>query len=289
MHRRSPLSRVLTAVICVPLTALAVGCGDDANSTSASDASTAASASPAATTSAATTAASSGAASGVQAFCEAWAELDMLDTPGGPTDSSPEDLKAFAAQVAPFVETSKANAPASLAGPMDVMTDVVAKLGEGDGSVFETPEFTAANEAIEASLRTDCGFPAIDVSAKEYAFTMPASVPAGPVSVRLTNTGNEPHVLLFVKKPTDGSGDDPLEFVGRYLEGVFSGDPAQMEKYASVNVSGGGPFAAPGAVGTKVTDFTPGDYYYFCPIPVGGVDGAPPHFTQGMLGQFTVK
>jgi hypothetical protein len=65
----------------------------------------------------------------------------------------------------------------------------------------------------------------------------------------------------------------------------------------------GGTFAMPGDennTGATFVDLTPGEYAFVCSVPVGATpdnipalesgefEGGPPHFTQGMVAEFTV-
>jgi hypothetical protein len=223
----------------------------------------------------------------ISAFCDSLVALDAIDSPGGPTDPTPAQLKEYGSTLRPLVDTLRSAAPASVDASIATVTTAIDRLDSGDGSALASPDFSAATEAIEQAGRSNCGFTAIDVGAKNYQYDgAPTTVPAGRVSFTLTNTGTEPHLLLFVHKPDDVKDD--LTFLQDYLGAVFSGSDAAMQQYAPYNVSGGGPFAAPGTATTHVTDFAPGTYIYFCPIPVGGTESGAPHFTQGMHGEFTV-
>jgi len=223
----------------------------------------------------------------ISAFCDSLVALDALDSPGGPTDPTPAQLREYGSTLRPLIDTLRSGAPAAVGASIATVTAAIDRLDSGDGSALASPDFSAATEAIEQTGRTSCGYATVDVGATNYAYTgAPASVPAGRVSVTLTNTGTEPHLMLFVRKPDDVTDD--LKFLQDYLGAVFSGSDAAMQQYLPYDVAGGGPFAAPGTATTHVTDFAPGTYIYFCPIPVGGTDTGAPHFTQGMHGEFTV-
>lgn len=46
---------------------------------------------------------------------------------------------------------------------------------------------------------------------------------------------------------------------------------------------------APGDSAGTLLDLKPGGYIGFCFLPMGGQEANPPHFTKGMLTEFTVK
>ena len=48
-------------------------------------------------------------------------------------------------------------------------------------------------------------------------------------------------------------------------------------------------FAPPGEGGSTLAELSAGDYAMICFIPVGGGEDGPPHFTQGMIHEFTVE
>lgn len=48
-------------------------------------------------------------------------------------------------------------------------------------------------------------------------------------------------------------------------------------------------FAEPGDEGSALVTLEPGDYAMVCFVPVGGGEDGPPHFTEGMLHEFTVE
>jgi hypothetical protein len=45
---------------------------------------------------------------------------------------------------------------------------------------------------------------------------------------------------------------------------------------------------APGAEATSMLDLEAGEYIALCFIPIGGAEEGPPHFTGGMVAEFTV-
>ncbi len=48
-------------------------------------------------------------------------------------------------------------------------------------------------------------------------------------------------------------------------------------------------FAPPGEGSSTLAELEPGVYAMVCFIPVGGGEDGPPHFTEGMLEEFSVE
>ena len=93
----------------------------------------------------------------------------------------------------------------------------------------------------------------------------PASVPAGPVTFTLTNSGSEDHEMVVVKTDTAA---DQLE-VGtddRVSEDDSVGEIAEIK---------------PDTTGTVTLDLAPGNYVLLCNIAL--------HYGQGMRAAFTVS
>ena len=145
------------------------------------------------------------------------------------------------------------------------------------------PPSTAPSASAEASASTapsaapsSGAAAALAVTGKEYAFDLPASVPAGVTAITLTNAGKEEHQAQLVKI-ADGKSMTDL------LAALQSPDPSAALKL--ITLSGGPNAVAPGATGTSTVDLKPGAYAFLCFI--SGPDGAP-HITKGMVAPLEV-
>lgn len=131
---------------------------------------------------------------------------------------------------------------------------------------------------------------AVTITAVEYEFQgVPATTEAG-TSFALTNGGEELHELVLVRK-----NDDVTESFEEILQ---LPDDEAFQKVGVV----GQLMAEPGtdAEGTLTAE-EPGDYLMICFVPVGmtelpeasgpdaSIPAGEPHFTRGMLGEFTVE
>ncbi len=116
----------------------------------------------------------------------------------------------------------------------------------------------------------------IGVRGEEYSFeNMPGKVAAGEVGFQFRNTGKEAHEMVVVGL---GDGAASIQDVLRLPE------PEAMAKLDVVGRS----LAEPGQEGAKVeTQLKAGRYALVCFLPVAG--NGPPHFTRGMVQEFTVE
>jgi hypothetical protein len=171
------------------------------------------------------------------------------------------------------------------------------------GSDDDTSADTTTTEAAdETTTTTEAATPeTIEVTAVDYAFEgLPSTVAAGS-TLTLTNTSTaELHELVAFLLPDteERSVEEIAALPEAELGQLFAGEPAAVLLAAP----GGGEQIA--AVGDG--SFTePGRYVVFCFIPTGAdpeeylnappgdgppeVEGGPPHFTEGMFGEFTVE
>ena len=114
----------------------------------------------------------------------------------------------------------------------------------------------------------------VEVGATEFAFTMPDSIPAGPTTFRLTNSGAQIHHLQLVR----------LED-GKTLADMQGMDPNGPPPSWVVEVGGPNAAAPGGGVSEGTLDLAPGNYAALCFVP--GPDGMP-HVMKGMMHPLTV-
>jgi hypothetical protein len=115
---------------------------------------------------------------------------------------------------------------------------------------------------------------AVDVSAKEYAFDVPAKVTGGVVEMRFTNTGGLPHEFAFARIE-EGKTEADIKAV------IDSGEepPEWAEDVAGV------PGLSPGQSITVTRTLEPGSYVFLCFFP--DAEGTP-HANLGMYELFTI-
>lgn len=153
---------------------------------------------------------------------------------------------------------------------------------------FADPESEGSDETLElygdtiAWAGDNCDVDTLDVTAVDYGFDgVPDELPTGYHVVTFSNGGQEQHEM-FALRFNDGTTESLEEIAELPEEEVFT-------KISPVNAT----WAPPGGSDTVSWNLSePGRYAIVCFIPVGSVgetegDG-PPHFTQGMVQEFTV-
>jgi uncharacterized cupredoxin-like copper-binding protein len=158
---------------------------------------------------------------------------------------------------------------------------VLTACGKGDVKPASSGEpTTTTTEATTSTTEVvaEAEAASIELTGTEYAYQADGalSVPAGQVSVTLTNDGAEEHQATIVRfKDGKGLAD---------LASVSETDPGAL---ATVIDTFGGPNAvAPGGdTNTTTQTLEPGDYVFMCFIPAP--DGQP-HAAKGMAAPFTV-
>ena len=179
-----------------------------------------------------------------------------------------------------------ATAPDEVAEPLAALDEVLAAAAEGDITVFDDPALVEAIGAIEAPAYDGCGYTQLDVTAGDYLYEgVPESVPAGPLAIRLTNAGSEPHIILAIQR-AEGNTTPAEELIDEFFAAVSTGGPPPASVVGGM--AGDPPFALPGGgVGGKVTDLAPGSYVFFCPIETLA-DPTVAHYQEGMIAELEV-
>jgi hypothetical protein len=116
----------------------------------------------------------------------------------------------------------------------------------------------------------------VTVVAREYAFDMPASIPAGLTSFVLRDAGAQPHHLMLFR--LNGGRTLSDAFHALTISGAL---PSWMHPVGGPNTPAPG-----GGVSNATLILEPGDYIVFCMVP--SPDGAP-HFAKGMARGLTVR
>ena len=117
--------------------------------------------------------------------------------------------------------------------------------------------------------------PVVEVHAKDFAFTAPKTVSAGPTTFRLINDGKELHHLSVIKLAK-----------GKTVKDLGEAFAKQGPPPAWITDMGGPNPAAPGGSVEATLNLSPGEYAIMCFIPSPG--SPMPHMAKGMVGSFTV-
>jgi hypothetical protein len=111
------------------------------------------------------------------------------------------------------------------------------------------------------------------VVARDFAFDIPDTIPAGVTAIRLTNQGSDMHHFFLVKLAE-----------GKTLDNLLA--ETRGDVLPSWAISLGGPnVAPPGGETAVMVDLEPGNYAAMCVIPAS--DGIP-HVAKGMSTSFVV-
>lgn len=118
----------------------------------------------------------------------------------------------------------------------------------------------------------------VTIRTMDYAFEAPASIPAGPTTFRIVNTGRELHHVWFVKLA-------PGKTVGDYMQAMQALAKGEAPPPAWATDMGGPQMGMPGALADGTVNLEAGDYVIVCHIPAA--DGVP-HSAKGMYRALTV-
>ena len=260
----------------------------------------------------------------VALFCESVLDVEAELSTGPDVDfatSTPEEIleasRAFAREVSPLFDAVEDAAPAEVQDNVETLSRLTRQSLETGEDPFGDPAMTEADAALDDYMTANCGYPAIEVTAVDYAFEgLPETIEAQTTGFALTNGGGEVHELavMRINDGVDQSIEELLELPEEEAE--------TMVEFV------GGVFAEPGEGDTAFLRLEPGRYAALCFLPVGSTSmevleqaeaaaseapsapagdaptaaaspapGAsegqpqlgPPHFTQGMTAEFTVE
>lgn len=149
--------------------------------------------------------------------------------------------------------------------------------GDTDAGAQETsqPEETEEPEETEAAPGEGGG--QVVVTATEFEFDLPETLPAGETTVNFVNAGEQPHELLMFKLSDDAPPmEELIQLPQKEAEGFFEGPPSSA-------------FAKPGESqeGAFTTELTTGRYGYVCFVE--DKKSKKPHAFLGMSGEFAVE
>lgn len=260
--RRAPLARlVLVGILLLGVAA----CGDDDDDGDAASGSGAA--------------AEGGDFCGaLKAFNGAIFETNLED------DVTEEDVKAAHDTLDPLWTAVEESAPDDQEEPIAELGATIDALADGDAEPFNADETSETYFSMLAEEVPDCVEETVEVTGKDYAFEAPDSFPAGEAGILFTNDSedDEEHEFIIFKK---------AEGETRTAEEILN-DPKTEEE--GPGEFAGAVFARPGSTAGGFLDLAAGDYLAVCFIPVGSSAGegeadGPPHFTRGMVKEFSVE
>ena len=135
---------------------------------------------------------------------------------------------------------------------------------------------TAAACTIEGAARETARTPqVVTVTARDFAFGAPSSIPAGLTTIRLENGGEEMHHVQLVRLDE-----------GRTIEELMAAARAGDIAPAWARLVGGPNTPGPGGTAEATLELEPGSYAIVCVIP--SPDGVP-HLMKGMVKPLLVE
>ena len=155
----------------------------------------------------------------------------------------------------------------------------------GDINVLFTEEFSNAAAAIYPTFQEGCGIPVVEALLTDYAFDgIPATLTSGPTAFVVHNNSEagEAHEMLLIRV------NDGVDLTAEELLALPDEELPQNATLVNAAFT-----PATDTTAGVVVNLTPGRYVYACFLAEGSVNGAegsgPPHFMNGMLGEFTVE
>ena len=118
--------------------------------------------------------------------------------------------------------------------------------------------------------------PEVTITAKEYAFDVPESIGGGVVTLKLSNTGQEPHMAMLFRL-NDGVTLDQFNAALK--------EPNPSGVFALGSLAGGVNSTPPGATQATTLDLKAGDYAM---LDFGAGEDQVPYVAKGMLQPFKV-
>lgn len=145
--------------------------------------------------------------------------------------------------------------------------------GDDDGDT----EGGGDNEGTEKKTDTEKGGGGLTITAVDFAFKVPASVPAGETEITFENTGKEPHQLIMASLK-EGAPD---------VTKLIELPQKEAQKYLDTEINDAEKPIPPGESTTFTTDLTPGTYAMVCFVE--SKEKKQPHAFLGMVNQITVE
>ena len=212
-------------------------------------------------------------------FCTALVEFNAaVPTVELDAESTPEEIQETSDRIQPLWAEVRDNAPEDVQSEVDELDATMVALSEGDAETFGADQTFQTYQEMVGKAVPSCDFESVSVEAVDYAFEgVPETLPAGTVAVDFTNSSEEEqHEMVVFKK------NDPDLTVEELME--------MPEEEAETKITfAGAAFAEPGGEAATLLELEAGEYTMVCFVPVGGAEEGPPHFTEGMVAEFSVE
>jgi hypothetical protein len=119
-------------------------------------------------------------------------------------------------------------------------------------------------------------YPTVEITARNYAFNIPANIAGGWTQLTFHNEGPADHHAMFIKL-NDGTTFDDFK---------KASEAPDLGALFALGVSiGGAPTISAGQTASAILNFDPGNYAVICAIPD---ENGKPHYQMGMLNSVEV-
>ena len=270
-HPRSVANTVIGSVAVLTAVAALAACGDDDKPAAA------------ATTKPGPAASTGSRASAPDPFCSTWVTVDQVGMKIGDPDLPVDARKSAGASVLDALATAK-TPPAGLADAIAAVAAAITPVKEsGNTDATGTHEFQRALDTLGGWVFDHCGYRQVEATYADYKYAgLPAALPAGITSFKVTNSGADMHMMVWARIHDD---------VTMPVDQLLHADDTTVQ--SDVDVIGGSSPIPSGASAYLSIDLQPGRYAVFCPLPMGWHgDGPPPsaapHFMSGMFTEVHV-
>ena len=144
--------------------------------------------------------------------------------------------------------------------------------------MMQTLTVTESESTAALPAETDITVEMVDFSYVVHGNGVQGSVQAGEQTLRMINTGMEPHEMILFRLAEGATLEDFVSFMG-------SEEPAGPPPFVP---AGGAPPISDGVETVYTMTFEPGRYVMICFIPSGANSGMP-HFMLGMVQELVVE
>jgi hypothetical protein len=159
-----------------------------------------------------------------------------------------------------------------------------ARQGAATGNVatFSSPDLIGAYDNLDQYMLQECGYEQIIFSATDQAYQdLPSAVPAGTVAITLLNQGQDAHQAV-ISRANDGVTQP-------YRDILALPEDQQLRMATALGLLE----ANPGETDTVFLRLAPGRHGAVDFLPqgttsTGTLGSGPPHYTLGLVGEFTV-
>jgi hypothetical protein len=97
-----------------------------------------------------------GGSSASKPLCTGITQLDAIDSPGGPTAPTPDEVKAYGAQLSPALDRVRTGLKGRLGSDLALIDGAVASMSQGDASAADSPDVNTALDNVRKAAATDC-------------------------------------------------------------------------------------------------------------------------------------